>query len=268
MVDWISKKSYDIKDLEEIVRLLRSPGGCPWDMEQTHASIRRNFLEEAYEVAEAIDEGDPEHLKEELGDVLLQVVFHTRMEQEDGRFDLNDVADGVCKKLIYRHPHVFGDVTVSGSDEVLTNWEALKRTEKHQETYTDTLRSVARSLPALWRAEKVQKKAKKAGFDWDDVSGALDKLSEEIAELKQAVEQGTNMEEELGDLLFAAVNVSRFLHVDTEDALTAATDKFIRRFARVEELVGDRSMPELGLEELDKLWDKAKEQERSETTIT
>ena len=164
MVDWVSKKSYDIKDLEEIVRLLRSPGGCPWDIEQTHESIRRDFLEETYEVIEAINEGSTEHLKEELGDVLLQVVFHSRIEQEEGRFTLDDVADGVCKKLIYRHPHVFGEVKVADSGEVLRNWEALKRTEKHQETYTDTLESVARSLPYLWRAEKVQKKAKKAGF--------------------------------------------------------------------------------------------------------
>lgn len=263
MVDWVSKKSYGIKDLEDIVRLLRAPGGCPWDREQTHASIRRNFLEEAYEAVEAIDEEDSDHLKEELGDVLLQVFLHARMEEEAGRFSLDDVADGICKKLIYRHPHVFGDVAVSGTDEVLTNWEALKRTEKHQETYTDTLEAVARSLPALWRAEKVQKKAKKAGFDWDDAQGALDKLSEEVEELKAAVAQGTNIEEELGDLLFAAVNVSRFVKVDTEDALNAATDKFIRRFAQVEALAGDKPMPEMTLEELDKLWDEAKRMEHN-----
>lgn len=262
MVDWVSKNSYEIKDLEDIVRILREPGGCPWDREQTHASIRRNFLEEAYEAVEAIDEEDPEHLKEELGDVLLQVFLHARMEEEAGRFCLDDVADGICKKLIYRHPHVFSTVDVSGTEEVLSNWEALKRTEKHQETYTDTLSAVARSLPALWRAEKVQKKARKAGFDWDDAQGALDKLSEEVEELKAAVAQGSNIQEELGDLLFAAVNVSRFVKVDTEDTLNAATDKFIRRFAKVEELAGDKPMPEMSLEELDKLWDQAKAMER------
>ena len=258
MVDFQYKDSYDVNDLVEIVRILRSPGGCPWDAEQTHESIRRDFLEETYEVAEAIDEGSTEHLKEELGDVLLQVALHTRMEEEQGNFNLNDVADGVCKKLIYRHPHVFGDVSVSSTGEVLTNWEALKRKEKHQATHTDALNSVARSLPALWRAEKVQKKAKKAGFDWPDVSGALDKLSEELTEFKAAVAENSNVEEELGDLLFSAVNAARFVKVDPETALQKATEKFIARFRRVEELAGDRPMEDMDLAELDKLWEQAK----------
>ena len=261
MVDFQYKESYDVQDLEEIVRILRAPGGCPWDAEQTHASIRRNFLEEAYEAVEAIDEGNPEHLKEELGDVLLQVVFHARMEQEAGRFDLNDVADGVCKKLIFRHPHVFGDVNVSGTGEVLSNWEALKRQEKGQATNTDALEAVARSLPALWRAEKVQKKAKKAGFDWPDISGALDKLSEELAELKTAAADGTNVEEELGDLLFSAVNVARFLKLDPEEALGKATAKFISRFQKVEAQAvrSGTAMEDMTLAELDKLWEQAKQ---------
>ena len=261
MVDFQYKDSYGVKDLEEIVRLLRAPGGCPWDAEQTHQSIRRNFLEEAYEAVEAIDEGGPEHLKEELGDVLLQVVFHALMEQEAGRFDLDAVADGICKKLIFRHPHVFGEVSVSGTGEVLSNWEELKRKEKGQATNTDALEAVARSLPALWRAEKVQKKAKKAGFDWPDVSGALDKLSEELEELKTAVAEGTNVEEELGDLLFSAVNVSRFVKVDTEEALNRATDKFIGRFRKVEEEAArqGRALEGMSLAELDKLWEHAKE---------
>ena len=191
--------------------------------------------------------------------MLLQVVFHARMEQEEGRFDLDAVADGVCKKLIYRHPHVFGDVSVSGTGEVLSNWEELKRKEKGQATNTDALESVARSLPALWRAEKVQKKAQKAGFDWPDVSGALDKLSEELEELKVAAAQGTNVAEELGDLLFSAVNVSRFLKVDCEDALNQATDKFIDRFRKVEEQAGARPMTEMTLDELDQLWERAKQ---------
>ena len=260
MIDFVKKDSYSLNDLEHIVSILRAPGGCPWDGEQTHESLRRGMLEESYEVVEAIDEGSASHLKEELGDVLLQVVFHADIEKDAGRFTLDDVADGICKKLIFRHPHVFGDVSVSGSDEVLVNWEVLKREEKGQETYSDTLRSVARSLPALWRAEKVQKKAKKAGFDWPDASGAMDKLSEELEELKQAVTENSNVAEELGDLLFAAVNLSRFIKADPEETLTAATDKFISRFEKVERLAAQtgQDMAELPLEELDKLWEEAK----------
>ena len=261
MVDFTQKAQYTVEDLRRIVALLRAPGGCPWDGVQTHESIRRNFIEEAYEVAEAIDEQSPAHLKEELGDVLLQVVFHASLEEDAGRFDLDDVADGICKKLIFRHPHVFGEVSVSGTGEVLSNWEELKRKEKGQATNTDALEAVARSLPALWRAEKVQKKAKKAGFDWPDVSGALDKLSEELEELKTAVAEGTNVEEELGDLLFSAVNVSRFVKVDTEEALNRATDKFIGRFRKVEEEAArqGRALEGMSLAELDKLWEHAKE---------
>ncbi len=260
MINFVQKDFYDVRDLEEIVAVLRAPGGCPWDAEQTHESSRRDFLEEAYEVAEAIDEGDSDHLKEELGDVLLQVVFHAQMEKEAGRFNLDDAADGVCKKLIYRHPHVFGEVEVSGSSQVLENWDKLKRKEKGQDTHTDALNSVARSLPALWRAEKVQKKARKAGFDWDEISGPMDKLYEELDELKNAVEENSNIEEELGDLLFATVNLARFVQVDCENALTAATDKFIRRFAQVEKLANEqgRAMESMTLDELDKLWDEAK----------
>lgn len=260
MIDFVRKERYDLKDLETIVSILRSPGGCPWDAEQDHKSLRRALLEESCEVIEAIDEESPDHLKEELGDVLLQVVFHADIEREAGRFDLNDVADGVSKKLIFRHPHVFGNVEVRDSAEVLVNWDALKRQEKDQETYTDTLTAVAKSLPALWRAEKVQKKAKKAGFDWPDRVGALDKLSEELSELKEAVAQDTNIEEELGDLLFSVVNVSRFLKADPEEALNAATAKFISRFAKVEQMAlkEGKDMAQMPLEELDKLWEKAK----------
>ena len=260
MIDFVRKNSYSLKDLETIVSILRSPGGCPWDAEQDHKSLRRALLEESCEVIEAIDEESPAHLQEELGDVLLQVVFHADIERQAGRFDLEAVADGICKKLIFRHPHVFGDVSVHDSEEVLVNWDQLKRQEKSQETYTDTLTAVAKSLPALWRAEKVQKKAKKAGFDWSDASGAVDKLSEELAELKEAMAQETNVEEELGDLLFSMVNVSRFLKADPEEALNAATEKFISRFAKVEEmaLAQGKDMAQMSLEELDKLWERAK----------
>lgn len=263
MIDFKQKDFYTVSDLREIVRLLRAPGGCPWDREQTHESIRRNFLEEAYEVAEAIDEGNAQHLQEELGDVLLQVMFHSCIEEELGRFTLDEVADTVSKKLIFRHPHVFGDVTVEGTGEVLTNWEELKRKEKGQETHADALDAVARSLPALWRSEKVQKKAKKAGFDWPDVQGAMDKLREEVEELTEALREETNPQEELGDLLFAAVNVARFLSADPEETLHSACDKFATRFRRVEEFVlGEgRMMETMPLDELDKLWEKAKGQE-------
>ena len=243
MVNWTTKQSYDGQDLMEIVRLLRHPGGCPWDQEQTHQSIRRNFLEEAYEAAEAIDRDDVDALKEELGDVLLQVYFHTSIEEDAGRFTLGDVADGVCKKLIYRHPHVFGDVTVDSTDQVLTNWEELKKKEKHQATQADAVDAVARTLPALWRAEKMKKKAAKAGFDWREASGALDKLSEEVEELRRAVLEGDgDPAEELGDVLFAAVCVGRFLDADPEEALHAACEKFSARFRRMEELAARRGL--------------------------
>lgn len=262
MIDLLNKKHYNVDDLVHIVQILRHPGGCPWDGEQTHQSIRRNFLEEAYEAVEAIDQDSTEHLKEELGDVLLQVVFHASIEEDAGRFDLNDVADGICRKLIYRHPHVFGDVTVHSTGEVLSNWEELKRKEKGQATQADAVDAVARTLPALWRAEKVQKKAAKVGFDWDDVSGAMDKLSEELDEVRAAIAGDGDPAEELGDLLFAAVNVSRFLEVDPEDALQAASDKFAARFRRVEERVSadGRRMEDMTLAELDAIWNEIKHQ--------
>ena len=217
MVDYQCKNFYGIQDLPEIVRILRGPGGCPWDGEQTHESIQRDFLEEVYEVLEAIQRKDPDALKEELGDVLLQVAFHTVLEEETNGLTLDDVADGVCKKLIYRHPHVFGEVTVSGTEEVLSNWERLKRAEKDQKSTTDALEAVARTLPALWRAEKVQKKAQKAGFSWSDPVDLPCRPDED-------------MEQAVGDLLFAAVNLARQHKVDPEAALNRATDAFIARF--------------------------------------
>lgn len=257
MVNFQSMERYSFQDLNRIMALLRQPGGCPWDREQTHESIRRNMLEEAYEAVEAIDEKDPGHLKEELGDVLLQVVFHARMAEEEGLFTLDDVVDGICKKLVFRHPHVFGTVDARDSGQALNTWDAQKREEKGQRTAADTLDSVARSLPALMRAEKIQDKARKAGFDWAEMGPALDKAEEELGELRQAVEQGANVEEELGDLLFAAVKAGRFLGLDSEQALTQACDKFIRRFRTVEELA-PRALKECSLEELEALWTRAK----------
>jgi len=263
MVEFTQKEFYDFRDLEKIITILRSPEGCPWDREQTHESIRRNFLEEAYEAVEAIDEKDTEHLQEELGDVLLQIMLHAEMEREKGTFDIDGVANRLSQKMILRHPHVFGEVKVSGSEEVLTNWDAIKRVEKDQKTVTDSLESVARSLPSLWRAEKVQKKAAKVGFDWPDVSGALDKLEEEIRELREAVQTGENVEGELGDVLFSAVNVARFLKLDPENALTGSTDKFIHRFSGMEQaaLAAGKKPEEMTLEEMEKLYNKTKENE-------
>ena len=180
------KEHYGYEDLLLIMEKLRGPGGCPWDREQDHHSIRKNLLEEAYEAAEAIDREDDKALCEELGDVLLQVVFHAQMEKEHGGFTMDQVADGICKKLIYRHPHIFADVTVENSAQVLSNWDKLKRREKGQKTTTDAMSSVAASLPALMRAQKVQAKAAKVGFDWDNVGGALDKVREELDETRQA----------------------------------------------------------------------------------
>ena len=263
MVDFTFKEKYTYEDLLEIMRILRCPEGCVWDREQDHKSIRRSFIEETYEAVEAIDNDDPVLLQEELGDVLLQVVFHAQIEAEAGRFTMDDVADGICKKMIYRHPHVFGSVEVKNSDEVLTNWDALKQKEKHQKSTTETLESVARSLPGLIRAEKVQHKAAKVGFDWDEVSGALDKVREETAEVARAIDGDGDPSEELGDLLFAVVNVARFLKTDPEDAINRTTDKFIRRFARVEQAAKDagRSLSEMSLAEMDALWDAAKQKE-------
>ncbi|MBQ2694739.1 MAG: nucleoside triphosphate pyrophosphohydrolase [Clostridia bacterium] len=262
MVDFEQKNSYTVQDLVEIMRLLREPGGCPWDAEQTHESIKKNLIEETYEVIEAINKGDKALLCEELGDLLMQVVFHAQMEKEIGEFDFDAVSDGVCKKLIERHPHVFGEVAVSGVDDVLTNWDDIKRKSKGQKTTTQSMLSVPRELPALMRATKLQKKAADVGFDWSDVSGALDKLEEEIGELRAAIDNNDaeNMTEELGDVLFSAVNVSRFIKSDAEEALTAASDKFLARFTTVEALANERGidMNASTLEELDRLWDEAK----------
>ncbi|HIT53797.1 MAG TPA: nucleoside triphosphate pyrophosphohydrolase [Candidatus Fimivicinus intestinavium] len=260
--DFVYKDVYEIGDLLEIIRRLRSEGGCPWDREQTHESIKKNLIEETYEVIEAINKQDKTLLCEELGDVLMQVVFHAQIEAEAGAFTFADVADGVCKKLIERHPHVFGEVQVSGSDEVLRNWDDIKKRSKGQKSQTETMLSVPRELPALMRAGKIQKKAAKVGFDWPEVSGAVDKLYEETSELSAAIESGSeaDMVEELGDLLFSVVNVSRFVGCDAEEALTASTDKFMRRFAHMEKLAQaqGRRLEDMSLSEMDGLWDEAK----------
>ena len=260
MVDFQYASHYTVEDLRRIMEALRAPDGCPWDRTQTHQSIRTNMLEEAYEAADAIDRGDMDNLKEELGDVLLQVVFHAQMAREAGRFTFDDVVDGVCRKLIFRHPHVFGEQIAGDAEGALSAWDAQKRREKGQRTTADAMDSVARAMPALMRAEKLQGKAAKAGFDWPEIGPALDKVSEELSELRRAVEEHSNVEEELGDLLFAAAKAGRFAGVDPEHALQLACDKFIRRFRRVETLA-DKPLDQLDLPALEGLWRRAKGEE-------
>ena len=262
MIDFKQKENYDIYDLVKIMEYLRSEDGCPWDREQSHESIRSNVIEEAYEVADAIDSGSKDMLVEELGDLLLQVVFHARMDEEAGGFNFDDVCDGICKKLVYRHPHVFGDINADTSDEVLKNWDALKKKEKKQESFTDTMNSVPKAFPALMRSQKVQKRAARAGFDFDNKSDVYDKVAEEMVELSDADINGDAKKvfEEYGDLLFSVVNLARFLNIDAEEALAASTDKFISRFEKVENLAIERGidMPNTPINELDKLWDEVK----------
>ncbi len=263
MVNFQCKRRYDWEDFLEIMRLLRAPGGCPWDAEQTHVSIRRNFLEETYEALDALDRDDPADMQEELGDVLMQVAFHAQIEKERGRFSMDDVIDGVAQKLVYRHPHVFGNVQVEGSEAVLVNWEALKRKEKSQFTTADAIEAVPHTLPALWRAEKIGSKTAKAGFDWANTIGALGKLEEEVRELRAALEAGDppdvphGVREELGDLLFITAKIAQMSGVDPEDALHRACDKFDARFRRVEGLA-DKPLAEYTEAELVELWRSAK----------
>lgn len=262
MVNFNFKEKYNIDDLLQIMSILRAPGGCPWDAEQTHKSIKKDFIEETYEAIEAINKDDKDLLREELGDVLLQVVFHCQIEKELDTFDFSDVTDELCKKLIERHPHVFGEVKVEGTDEVLSNWDDIKRKSKGQKTQGSSMLKVPKELPALMRSQKIQGKAKKAGFDWDDMSGAFDALESEIRELKEAIakKDADSIEDEFGDVLFSCVNVARFIGVDSEEALTRSNDKFIKRFVEVEKLAESRSinMKETPIDELDELWKEAK----------
>lgn len=261
-VDFEIKDRYDIDDLIQLVTVLRAPGGCPWDREQTHQSIKKNFIEETYEVVEAINKNDAESLKEELGDILLQVALHAEMERERGSFDFNDVANDICQKLVIRHPHVFGDVVANNEKEALDSWDAIKLKTKGMKKQSESMLKVPREFPALMRAQKIQSKAAKAGFDWSSVDGAFLKLFEEINELKDALEKGSrsSVEDEFGDVLFSCVNIARFIDVDSEEALTSATDKFMNRYVLVEKLAEEKGvdMKNSSIDELDALWDEAK----------
>ena len=258
VLDFLCKESYDLRDFVALVSYLRSPRGCPWDQVQTHESIRRNFLEETYEACEAIDAGDLVHMREELGDVLMQVLFHTDIEREAGHFDIDDVADAACKKLVYRHPHVF-----RRDDPDAPDWDTMKQRERAQTTTAEAMDSVARSLPALWRCDKIQAKAAKTGFEWPDVHAALDKVDEETRELRAAVASGDTeaIGDELGDLLFAAVKVARFAGIDPEQAAHAACEKFIRRFSAMETAAANdgTALEQCTLAQMLTLWQQAKQ---------
>ncbi|MCL2109022.1 MAG: nucleoside triphosphate pyrophosphohydrolase [Oscillospiraceae bacterium] len=282
---FIEKQKYEIHDLIEIMRTLRADDGCPWDKEQSHATIRMNVLEEAYEVAEAIDSGSPELLKEELGDLLLQIIFHSQISAESGGFRFEEVCDVICRKLIYRHPHIFASLDVSGTDEVLRNWEALKSKSKGEQSAADSLENVPKTLPALMRGEKVGKRAANLGFDFENTAQVIARLREEIDELEEAYNRresftsdespesvkslefadltkiNDEIEEEFGDILFTCCNLSRFLQKVPEKALTSAINKFIMRFRAVEALASrtGQTIAELPQSTLDELWEKAKE---------
>lgn len=258
------EQTFDLEPLEDVIKTLRSPDGCPWDIVQTHKSLRRNLIEEVYEVIEAIDLEDEKLLCEELGDLLMQVVFHARMAEEAKMFSMQDVIDGITEKLIRRHPHVFGDVNVKDAGEVLTNWEAIKRAEKKDRT--SVLDGIPKDLPALMSAYKLQHKAAKVGFDWPDIDPVWDKLEEELHELEEAIADGKveKIEEELGDVLFTVVNIARFLKIDAEVALTGTNRKFKKRFSYIEAKVKAKHQrwENLSLIDLDELWQEAKAQDR------
>ncbi len=249
--------------LVEVVRRLRAPDGCPWDREQTHESLLSDLLEESYEFMEAVELGDDKHMEEELGDLLLQVVLHSQIAVEENRFDVQSVAGEIADKLVRRHPHVFGEEKVSGTDEVLQNWEQIKLTEKGKEDRKSILDGIPKQLPALHQAQKVQKKVSRFGFDWKTMGPALDKVEEEFAEFREALESGDmdHAEDELGDILFSVVNVARHNGISAEDALRRTIKKFTTRFNHIEESYGFDSdkIKSATLEELDNAWEKSKE---------
>ena len=273
---------YTMDDLQAVLRRLLAPDGCPWDRVQTHMSLRKNMIEEAYEVVDAIDSGRPERLADELGDVLLQVVFHAALAERDKEFSLSNITDHLVRKLIFRHSHVFGTDTADTPDDVLSVWDTNKQKEKGHRSVSETLLDIPEGLPALMRADKLQKKASKVGFDWPHAEGALNKVEEELEEIKIAISDAdlppfekissekspaayAEIEEEVGDFLFAAVNYARLLGIDPEVALTRSNRKFTRRFSSVESLAKEdgKSLSDMQLEEMDALWDIVKHKEKN-----
>jgi len=253
----LPEKPGEFATLVEIVARLRAPDGCPWDRQQTHRSLRESFLQECYEVLEALDEGDSAKLRDELGDLLLHVVLQTQIATEAGEFELADILEGINKKLVHRHPHVFGSKKVEGAEEVMHNWQALKRQEK--ETDTSMLASVPHQMPALDYSQEVQRRVAQVGFDWEDVDGVIEKLAEEVGELQQAESQERRAQE-FGDLLFTLANIARRLGVDLESALREANRRFYQRFSHMEEICRQRgvNIADLSFDEQNTLWEEAK----------
>jgi tetrapyrrole methylase family protein/MazG family protein len=254
-----------LSDLVRIMAVLRAPDGCPWDREQTHMSLRRHLLEESYEAVAAIESGDDAEIRDELGDILLQVVFHAQIAAEEGRFDIDDVATAIVDKLERRHPHIFGDAVADTPAEVMTRWDAIKRVENAEKERPGVLDGIASTLPALAYAEKISRRAVGVGFEWETVDDVWEKVREEIAEL-QATEHGTSeAEDELGDVLFTLVNVGRKMGIDPEQALRMTCAKFIRRFSAMERFAAEegRELADMGIDEQEALWRQAKEGEKA-----
>lgn len=258
----MTKDTYTFNELLEIMNLLRSESGCPWDREQTHDSLKRYLIEETYEVLDAIDSEIPAKLTEELGDLLLQIVFHSQLAKEAGTFNIDDVINSISKKMVSRHKHVFGGSKLKTAQDVIDVWDSNKQKEKGIPTVTNMMREIPSGMPALMRSFKVQQKAAKVGFDWDDIKYVYDKIHEEIEELKSASQEKDlqKTSDELGDLLFAVVNLSRFLNVHPEISLAQTTERFINRFEHIEQsaTIAGKKLDDLSLKEMDILWEEAK----------
>lgn len=259
------KDTYSFEELVEIMKLLRSEKGCPWDREQTYKSLKKYLIEETYEVLEAIDLEDSDKVAEELGDLLLQIIFISQIGKEEGKFDINTVVTGISRKMIQRHTHVFGNDTAKTAQDVVDKWEQNKKKEKGFKTQTGVLKDIPSNLPALMRSYKVQQKAAQVGFDWDNIEDVFSKIEEEVSELKSVYNTSDKekIEEEMGDALFSIVNLARFLNIQPELALTGTIKKFIRRFEHVENesIKQNRKLKDMTLVEMDKLWDEAKSKE-------
>lgn len=269
MKDYVNRpqsRRFTFEEFKNIIAQLRAENGCPWDRKQTHDSLRDCMLEEAYEAVDAIDNHDTENLKEELGDILLQVYMHAQISSETGEFEVEDVVDGIARKMLHRHPHVFGQAKADTPEAVLENWEAIKKKEKGHQSAKDGLCAVTRALPANIRAQKVQKKAAAVGYDFSSIDEVKSKVYEELHELEEAMASGDvkEIDKEFGDVMFSMVNLARFLDINAENSLTNATEKFINRLGSAEILAKNQgiALAEMTAEQLDKLWEAVKKHEK------